>query len=190
MKRCSELYSKMGKEAYICMAFERELNNLNYSIEKKDIAEQLLHRKLQYAIVDNVEIPFYRLEEDSVTRIFKVSDDVGLQLIVHSNGSSTMETIALSSRKDNKIVEIQKEHCSKIKLLEKRMKENWFVVVDFKEEKLAENISFEFSTNRGDIVSTENEYKNNIKKRKESSRKEKREKNAKKKREKSLALCY
>lgn len=190
MKVCSELYSELGKEAYICMAFEKELNNLNYSVENKDVAEQLLHRKLQYAMVANKKIPFYRLEKNSITRIFKVNDDVGLQLIVHSDGSSTMETIALTSKADNKIVEIQKEHCKKTKLLEKRMKENWFVVANFTESMSADNITFEFSTNNENTTFSENEHKYYLKKRQELARKEQKKKNANKARNKSLALHY
>ncbi|MGN0496376.1 MAG: hypothetical protein ACI4GW_09155 [Lachnospiraceae bacterium] len=190
MNQCAEIYEKLGREAYICLAFEEELNKLNYSAEKKEIAEQLLHRRLQYFKIDDKTTPFYQWNNESLTRIFRINDEVGLQLIVHSDGSCTMETISLSHKESEEVIKTQKEHCKKRIELEEALKKNWFITAELDEEMSAEEISFEFeASNRQEKLNT-SKTKSNLQKRAEIAREKQRRKNVQKAQARSMALQY
>lgn len=190
MKKCSELCEKIGKEAYICMAFEIELNKLNYNATDKKFAENVLHKQLRNCRIGEKLSPFYEYMDDSMMRIFKVNDDVGLQLIIHKDGSSTMETIALKDSSKENVLASQKEHCKKnVKLIE-ALRKNWFITTDFDEIVDAEHISMEFGQLEGETEDIVIETIDRMNRRREIARKERRRKNKEKANLRSMALHY
>ena len=59
-----------------------------------------------------------------------------LLLLIHSDGTITMQSISLSSLEDSnreKLIKTQEQHCNNLKLLHKRLKENWFISYDYDE---------------------------------------------------------
>lgn len=191
MQYCSELYLKMGHEAYICMAFEMELKRLDYIAESKEMAEHILKQELQYAQMGGKKTPFYKHDNNSVTRIFKAGSNTELQLIIHADGSTTMETIALNDTLENAVREVQKVHCAKSKLLEKALKDNWFITVKYDEQRSSDNISLTFNSVReSEKRCNETSTCDEIQKRKQLEQKERAKRNAKKAKVRSMALHY
>ena len=118
-------------------------------------------------------------------QLFKVNDEVGLQLIVHSDGTSTMETVSLKETDDETVVKIQEEHCEKRRKLEETLKQNWGIEIVLEEKKSANHIAFEFETEKVDDrhVNTSIDIR-----RKKAI--EKKRRNTEKKKERSMALRY
>ena len=130
-------------------------------------------------------LQYYEHEGNSMMQLFKVSDEVGLQLIVHSDGTSTMETISLKKTDNNTVMKIQKEHCERTKKLEEALKKNWGIKIELEEKASADHVAIEFETMKQKVNNT-NKYME-IRRKKAI---EKRRKNAEKKKERSIALRY
>ena len=176
----------VARELYICYAIETELNRMNYEIADKTSAETIVGEKLKnYRLKDKL-LQYYEHEGNSMMQLFKVSDEVGLQLIVHSDGTSTMETISLKKTDNNTVMKIQKEHCERTKKLEEALKKNWGIKIELEEVKAsADHVAIEFETMKQKVNNT-NKYME-IRRKKAI---EKRRKNAEKKKERSIALRY
>lgn len=189
-KKCSEIYSKLGREAYICMAFEMELNKLNYTTSEKKNAEEILKEKLKNCHIGGKAVPFYEYKNEAMMQIFKVSDKVELQLIVHNDGTSTMETVSLKPDELKETVETQKKHCEKTKILEEALEKKWFITANFEEERSADNIAFEFEGKNENFENVIASAKAKAQNRRENARKQRRRNNQRKMQERSMALCY
>ena len=189
-KRCADIYSKIGREAYICMAFEMELNRLNYVTSGKKDAELIVNETLRNCHIGGKAIPFYEGEDESMMQIFHVSDDVDLQLIVHSNGTSTMETISRKQADEKAVVETQKKHCAKSKKLEEALKKNWFITANFEEKKPADYIVYEFENKSGSFESATASARAKAENRRVIARKQRRQRNLEKVQARSMALRY
>ena len=175
----------VARELYICYAIETELNRMNYEIADKTSAETIVGEKLKnYRLKDKL-LQYYEHEGNSMMQLFKVSDEVGLQLIVHSDGTSTMETISLKKTDNNTVMKIQKEHCERTKKLEEALKKNWGIKIELEEKASADHVAIEFETMKQKVNNT-NKYME-IRRKKAI---EKRRKNAEKKKERSIALRY
>lgn len=189
-KKCSEIYSRIGRDAYICMAFETELNALNYKSTDKREAERILNKKLNnYRVMDKL-CPFYNYEEDSKMQIFKVNDEVGVQLIIHSDGTSTMETISLKLSDEQKVVGAQRKHCDRSKKLEEALAKKWFITANFDEEKSANHIALEFGYKVNNVENIVVSTREKAKDRREIARKQRRRNNFEKAQARSMSLRY
>lgn len=184
-----ELYKQIGREAYICMAFETELNRLNYATSDKATAESVVKEKLNNCRLGDKLIPFYEYGCDSMMQVFKVNDEVGLQLIVHSDGTSTMETIPLKAADEKSIVEAQKTYCEKSKKIEEALKKNWFIDVNLEEKRSANHIALEFSRKAENNETISNYLHEQMNHRRKIA-KQRHQRNANKKKERSMALHY
>lgn len=143
MEKCARIYEKMGKDAYICMAFDTELKRLNYASSSEEETRLLLNQSLEHCKVGNNKTPFYQYK-DSATKLFNVNENVALQLIIHSDGSSTMETIAVGNPDEDLVKKTQKKHCDISKELISNLRNNWFIDLDLEETKSPDDISYSF----------------------------------------------
>ncbi len=127
MEKCSDLIAKFGRDTYLCMAMEYELHQLEYGALSKDESEQLLDRELRNATVGDKLSPFYIGEKESLMQIYKTDDDVLVQVEIHKDGRTSVETIVNNEMIEQDAIEKQRKHCVKSKKLEKALSENWFI---------------------------------------------------------------
>ena len=112
---------------------------MGYAVRKRsDIAEMADH-KPQRAKVGEAKLPFYRWSGNDYTQIYEMEDDCDLQLIVHPDGTTTMETIARGNDR-SRTVQRQKTHCQAMKQMYQRLRENWFILYDYEETASPEQI--------------------------------------------------
>jgi hypothetical protein len=136
---CGEIYRKLGKNAYICYAWDQELRALGYSVHsRKEIMEKANVRP-QHAQVGDAKMPFYKWSESEMTQLYSVSEKCDLQVIVHEDGTVSMKAIA-NSDKTKAAEETQNSHCNKLKRLHENLKKNWFLIYDYEETERAENV--------------------------------------------------
>ena len=139
-EECAEIYRRLGPAAYMCYAWDEELRAMGYAVHtRKEIAQSVRHRP-ERAKLGEVEIPFYEWDQGAMTQLYRVSSECDLQLIVHQDGSVTMQTIADREAGAENVVAAQKGHCSRIKELHQRLKENWFILYDSRETAPAESL--------------------------------------------------
>lgn len=186
-QRRRKLYDKLGKEAYICMAFETELNKLNYFTVNKQEAEVISSEQLRNYKLGDQWIPCYEYGDDSMMQIFRINDEVGMQLIIHRDGSSTMETISLVNDVDT-VISTQKKHCEMTEKLKSALAENWFVLADFEEERSANVVSMQFEQTLEEDVQRDVEVRIGDRVRRERERRRRR--NSQKVKERSMSLRY
>ena len=131
-RKCSEIYQKLGPAAYMCYALDQELHAMGYSVHtRRQITEMAQHRP-DRAKLGDAEMPFYQWDDKRLTQLYSIDETCDLQLIVHPDGSTTMETIS-RTEKEQETVEVQKKHCSALKELHKRLFDNWFIHYDYRE---------------------------------------------------------
>lgn len=127
-QECAKIYQKLGHTAYICYAWDEELRSLGYSVHtRKDIAEMARH-KPQHARLGENTLPFYNWNDDDFTQLYSMTSECSLQVIVHDDGSVTMQ--AISDVDDSKVKEAQSKHCSLLSKLHENLRKNWFVVYE------------------------------------------------------------
>lgn len=130
-QKCAEIYQKLGPAAYICYAWDQELQALGYSVHtRKSIAEMAKHRPQHARLGDN-KLPFYHWNNDDLTQLYSMTSSCSLQVVVHDDGSVTMQTI--SDADDNETKTVQAGHCSVLSKLHENLKKNWFVLYDYHE---------------------------------------------------------
>lgn len=113
---------------------------MGYAVHtRKEIAQSVRHRP-ERAKLGEAEMPFYEWDQGAMTQLYRVSSECDLQLIVHQDGSVTMQTIADREAGAENVVAAQKGHCSRIKELHQRLKENWFILYDSRETAPAESL--------------------------------------------------
>ena len=145
MKKCSELFEKLGKETYLCMAMEYELSRLEYGALSKDAAEEFLKKELVNASVGEKLSPYYLGDEESLMQIYEMGDGIYVQVEIHKDGSTTIETATAKGKSEIAVKEIQQKHCNKSKKLEKALQENWFIETNIFEVESPDVITYEFS---------------------------------------------
>ena len=132
MEQCAEIYRQMGKEAYICMAFDIEMEKLGYKIAERKYAQKYVYGQLYNGKVDQKTIPYYSMPDHSLTQFYHFGKDTGVQVIVREDGTTSLETFAISENREN-VVKEQKEHCRLNKELSKALSKNWFICSDLSE---------------------------------------------------------
>ena len=130
-QKCAEIYQILGPKAYICYAWDQELQALGYSLyTRKEIVEKVKYKPI-YAHSGDKKIPFYQWNNNELTQLYSLTSSCSLQLIVHANGSVSMQT--LSDRESIDVRETQKNHCAILTKLYENLRNNWFVCYSYQE---------------------------------------------------------
>lgn len=135
-KKCSELYEKLGKEAYLCYAWDMELTALGYRVHARSEIEDLTGCETAHGKLGDKKLPFYKWGKD-LTQLYAISEQCELQLVVHNDGTISLQT--LSSGDDDVITE-QKHHCSQLRRLHDNLRKNWFIFYDYEETASPETV--------------------------------------------------
>lgn len=138
-EQCAEVYKKLGKNAYICYAWDQELSALGYAVHSRKEIMERANVKPQHARVGDVKMPYYKWSDSEMTQLYSVTEKCDLQVIVHEDGTVSMKTIA-SGNKENAVEATQESHCSKLKRLHENLKKNWFLIYDYEEKETAEKV--------------------------------------------------
>lgn len=138
-QQCADIYARLGPAAYMCYAWDQELQAMGYAVRQRSEIAQMADHKPQRAKKGEVKLPFYQWSGEDMTQIYDMDGECDLQLIVHPDGTVTMETIARDSDR-SRVQERQKTHCRDMKELHRRLKENWFILYDYEETKDASHV--------------------------------------------------
>lgn len=139
-KECAAIYQKLGSTAYICYAWDQELRAMGYEVHsRKEIAEMAASKPSRAAIGEQ-KLPFYQWGDEDLTQLYSISSECALQVIVHDDGTVSLQTIANAENNEN-VVAAQKNHCSQLSRLHQRLRDNWFVLYDFEETESPDQIT-------------------------------------------------
>ena len=134
---CARIYQKLGASGYLSYAWDQELKALGYPVRSRQAITAMAgltgQDQPKYEKIGRMDFPFYPWEKEELTQFYEVSEDCTLQMIVNKDGSVSMETLTDSNDVD-KITHVQKAHCAKMKILQERLRENWFILFDQTEE--------------------------------------------------------
>lgn len=131
-QKCAEIHKKLGPSAYLCYAWDQELKSLGYAVHTRAEITNLINHNPQHAKIGDKSLPFYCWSADDLTQMYSVADQCDLQVIVHSDGTVSMQTIANNGK--NKQTEIvQAAHCKRLQQLYERLAKNWFIYYDYQE---------------------------------------------------------
>ena len=139
-KQCAEIYQKLGPAAYMCYAWDQELKAAGYSVRSRKQITDMVNHKPDRAKLGEAEMPFYQWDEAGLTQLYSVDESCDLQLIVHPDGSTTMETIAKREEKAP-VVEGQTKHCATLKKIHEKLMQNWFIRYNYEEKEGPEEIT-------------------------------------------------
>lgn len=139
-EECAEIYRRLGPEAYMCYAWNEELRAMGYAVHTRKEITESVHCRPERAKLGEAEMPFYRWDQGAMTQLYRITPECNLQLIVHPDGSTTMQTIADREAHSEHVAEAQKSHCARIKEIHRRLKENWFIMYDYREAASAESL--------------------------------------------------
>ena len=138
-EQCAEVYKKLGKNAYICYAWDQELSALGYAVHSRKEIMQKVNVKPQHAQIGDAKMPYYKWSESEMTQLYAVSEKCDLQVVVHEDGTVSMKTIA-NGNKENASEATRSSHCSKLKRLHENLRKNWFLIYDYEEKEPAEKV--------------------------------------------------
>ena len=156
-QQCAEIYRKLGDSAYMCYAWDQELKALGYNVYTRKMVTQLAEQRPERASIGETPLPFYKWDEQSMTQFYSISPQSSLQIIVHPDGTTTMQ--ALTENKNELAEEIQKLHCDRLDILHKRLRENWFVCYDYQETASANEVKTTQEWRRSNNNRWNNHYK-------------------------------
>ena len=139
-QECAEYYEALGPNAYICYALEQELKAMGYTVHAREKIVEMTGIEPVYAKVGENKIPSpsYKWKKGELTQLFSISDKCDLQVIVHDDGTVSVQTIA--EEESEAVLKKQREHCSNLKELRENLRKNWFILYDYKETESPEVI--------------------------------------------------
>ena len=137
-QECAEIYKKLGPAAYMCYAWDQELKAMGYEVHTRKKIAEMANSKPVHAKVGDNKLPFYEWSNDDLTQLYSITSQCALQVIVHDNGSVSMQTIA--EEKDEEVVRTQRSHCSQLTTLHEKLRKNWFIFYDYEETESPEKI--------------------------------------------------
>lgn len=138
-QQCAEIYNKLGPAAYLCYAWDQELQAMGYQIHTRKRIMEMAGTKPLHARLGESKLPFYRWDEDELTQLYSITSECSLQVIVHEDGTVSMQTIADDDNGD--VVVAQHSHCSQLKALYERLRKNWFVIYNFEETESPDSVT-------------------------------------------------
>ena len=137
-QECAEIYKKLGPAAYMCYAWDQELRAMGYEVHTRKKITEMARNKPVRAKVGEDKLPFYEWNNADLTQLYSVSSQCALQVIVHDDGSVSMQTIAEEESED--VVHVQRNHCSQLSALHEKLRKNWFIFYDYEETESPEEI--------------------------------------------------
>lgn len=137
-QECAEIYQKLGPAAYMCYAWDQELQALGYEVHTRKKIAEMASKMPERAKLGENKLPFYQWDEETMTQLYSIASECSLQLIVHDDGAVSMQTIA--NAEDDAVVAAQHSHCSQLKTLRERLRKNWFILYDFEETESADKV--------------------------------------------------
>ncbi len=129
-EQCAAIYQKLGASAYICYAWDEELRQLGYHVKSRKQITELVGGRPERAKLGQQEMPFYQWKDGEMSQMYSISPDCSLQLIVHADGTTSMQTV---SESEADVRKTQAHHCSQMKQLHERLRKNWFIMYDYEE---------------------------------------------------------
>ena len=136
---CAAIYQALGPAGYMCYAWDQELAAMGYSVCSRKKITQMVTQKPDHARVEGGKLPFYQWKDEDLTQIYEIAPQCRMQLIVHPDGTITMETISEPTDKAA-LVALQKEHCKRMAAVCQKLRENWFILQDLQETDSPESI--------------------------------------------------
>ncbi len=136
---CAKLYKQLGSEGYLCMAWSVELQAMGYTTHSREKIAEMTGEKRDYIKLDGKTVPMFEWGDDAMTQLVSLSEECSLQLIVHKDGTVSMQTIAHAD--GEKTVAVQKKHCESIKKICENLRDKWFIVYDWEETESADKIT-------------------------------------------------
>ena len=137
--QCAKLYKKLGAAGYMCFAVDQELKAMGYSVYSRENVTRMLRRTPENLQAGEITMPFYHWHDGGMTQFYKIDDNCTMQLIVHEDGTTSMQVLAMTEAQE-RIVMQQKTHCDNMKELERRLRENWFIIQHLRETADAEQV--------------------------------------------------
>lgn len=137
-QECAEIYKKLGPAAYMCYAWDQELRAMGYEVHSRKKIAEMARSKPVRAKVGEDKLPFYEWNNADLTQLYSVSSQCALQVIVHDDGSVSMQTIA--EEESENVVHVQRSHCSQLSALHENLRKNWFILYDYEETESPEKI--------------------------------------------------
>lgn len=149
-QECAAIFQKLGPAAYMCYAWDQELQAMGYEVHTRQKIMEMASKKPQHAKLGESKLPFYQWNEEELTQLYSITSECSLQVIVHEDGVVSMQTIA--DEDNNEVLAAQHSHCSQLKTLHERLRKNWFILYDFEETESADNVTTvaEWRTLEGD----------------------------------------
>ena len=140
-QECAKIYRFLGKDAYVCLAFDTEMRAMGYKVvERERIMERVTDALQGHRTADGKVLPAYDMPGgEAITQIYEIDENCWVQVIFHPDGTTTMQTV-MEGEEEEKTVETQKKHCGKMAELARRVRENWFVSCDIGETEKPEVI--------------------------------------------------
>lgn len=136
---CAAIYQKLGASAYLCYAWDQELKALGYAVHTRKKILEMASRKPEHAKLGETKLPFYQWNEEDLTQLYSITAQCALQVIVHEDGTVSMQTIA--DAENGEAVSAQHSHCAQLKLLHERLRQNWFILYDYEETAPADAVT-------------------------------------------------
>lgn len=130
-EKCRRIYEKLGQAGYLCYAWDQELRAMGYQVYDRDAVRRMAESRPVYASPEGKKLPFYQWDPETMTQFYQVESGCSLQLVVHPDGTTTMQTITEGD--EDRAVQTQKKHCAALAALRQRLRDNWFISYDQKE---------------------------------------------------------
>lgn len=131
---CARLYSSLDVDAYLCLAFDTEMRALGYSVmDSRQLTSRISKTLQEHTCANGITIPAFDIpNEDALTQLYNIDEHCDLQLIVHEDGTTTLQTL-MHGNDTEQTVESQQKHCDRASELSERLRKNWFVKCDLTE---------------------------------------------------------
>lgn len=137
---CAQLREKLGHTAYMCYAWDEELKAMGYSVRTRKKITDMVRINPEHAKLGQQALPFYQWTQEAMTQFYTVSPQCALQLIVHEDGTVSMQTLAEGSDTEG-IRNTQRHHCQQLRQLHEKLRQNWFILYDYEETAPAEDMT-------------------------------------------------
>lgn len=137
-QECAEIYKKLGAAAYICYAWDQELKAMGYEVHSRKTIIQMASSEPKRGQIGVHKLPFYNWNNSDLTQLYSISSQCSLQLIVHDDGTVSMQTIAETN--SSEVIHEQHIHCEQLASLHDRLRKNWFLLYDYEETKSPDSV--------------------------------------------------
>ena len=138
-QECAKIYKKLGSAAYLCYAWDQELKAMGYEVHSRKKIAEMSDSTPVHAEREAHKLPFYEWNDNDLTQLYSISSECALQVIVHDDGTISMQTIADAA--GDGVAQTQKHHCAQLNVLRERLRQNWFILYDHTETNSPDEIT-------------------------------------------------